>query len=178
MTTLAVLTNKLETLCDKIDNAEELPEDLLAEFADAKLAHEEKVAAYVAVLDNLKRNAAYYSERAELLTRRAKACERLEQSIKERLVFQIDTHPDLPWKSADNDKLKVQQNNKSLSVDFLLDRKTVSNILPHTTEVPPRFVTVYELKSLNTQALTDALKAGETFGWARLESKGKHLRIY
>lgn len=177
MTSLATLTYKLENLCERIDNGDDIPEDLLAEFASAQMEHEQKVSAYVSVIDVMKRNAAYYSARAEILNRRAKTCERVEKAIKDRLVYQIDSNPDLPWKSLEGDKLRAQKNNESLTIDVPLDKRYISNVLTDISDVELEFVTVSKFYCVNTEAVKNYLKTGKTLNWARLESKGKHLRI-
>jgi len=177
VTTLATITASLEALSDLLDTDDEIPEDLLDRFVEAKLAHEQKVGAYVSVIGTLRRNQAFFSERSELLKRRAKTYERMEKAIIERLVFQMKEHPSLPWASDENDKLKLRPNPESLQVDLSLDKRTVAHILQEPRGVDPQFITVSMFNCLNTDAVKSYLKTGKTLSWARLASKGEHLRI-
>lgn len=177
MTTLAVLTSTLEDLCDEIENQEEIPQQLLERFVDASLQHSKKVGAYIGALQSLKKNAAYYSERAEIMTRRAKTCERLEAAIKDRLMAHIKTSPDLPWKSEEGDKLALRDNPEKLVVDVKLDRRHLNNLLWDHTKIPTEFLIVSTFYTLNTEAVKLTLKAGTSLEWARLE-RGQHLRVY
>lgn len=177
MNTLATLTASLEALCDELDTDAEIPQDLLDRFVDARLAHEQKVGAYVSVIGALRKNQAFFSERAELLKRRAKTYERMEKAIIERLVFQMKAHPNLPWVSDENDKLKLRANPESLQINVPLDKRTVAHILSSVDGIDPQFITVCSFHCLNTDAVKSYLKSGKTLGWAALVSKGEHLRI-
>jgi hypothetical protein len=178
VTTLATITASLEALSDLLDTDDEIPEDLLDRFVEAKLAHEQKVGAYVSVIGTLRRNQAFYHERAELLKRRAKSYERLERAILDRLSFQMTNHPNLSWKSTEGDRLKLHANPETLDVKVPLDKKTVSHILTDTSIVDPKFITVSTFHCLNTEEIKTHLKAGNKVAWAELKSKGKHVRIY
>jgi len=177
MTSLAILTHRLEELCEKLDQGELMPLDVLEQFADAKLDHQAKLSSYIAVLDIMRKNAAYYSERAELLARRDKTCVMVEKALKERLVYNIENHPDLPWKTNEGDKLRAQDNPESLSTDLTLDKKSLSNIVVDPSAVDAKYLDVVNLFCLNTDAVKKDLKSGVKLSWARLEKKGKHLRI-
>lgn len=181
MSTLATLTHKLEELCERLENGEELGDDLLQEFADAKLERAQKLSAYSSVIEVIKRNAAFYSERAEQLNRRAKTCERLEKAIKERLCFQIVQNQDLPWVSSEGDKFKAQKNQESLKVFKNLEKRSYSNILASNDElkdIDMSFLNVVQLVTLNTDAVKQHLKSGKELPWAKLDSSGFHLRVY
>lgn len=178
MTSLATITQVLDQICDEIDAVSgEFPQDLLERFTTAQMAHAEKVGAYVAVIETLKKNASYYEERAKLLARRARTAVKLEAAIKERLMFQIEHFPDLPWRSSEGDKIGVRNNPEGLKVDVPMDHRHINNIIPMETMIPVEFVTVATLYTLNTEAVRQFLKMGGTLSWARLE-RGKHVRIY
>lgn len=179
MTTLAVLTNQLEQICDEIDLSQDvIPEDLLDRFADAKAAVEVKCSAYIGALRTLQHNAAFYSERAELLKRRAKTCERVEKAIKDRLLWQLTTYPDIPYKSAEGDRITVRDNPESLDLKILTSSRQFNKVIESidADKVPPEFVDLVTVRCLNTDRLKAALKDGLKLDWAELR-RGKHVRI-
>lgn len=177
MSTLAVLTSQLEDLCDEVGLSSEIPLDLIERFADAKMAHAEKVGAYVHVIETLKKNAEFYETRAKVLMHRAKVSERLEKEIKERLKYQVENNPNLPWKSDEGDKIGVRKNPESLKLDVQVSHRHVNNVLSEHEAIPVEFITINTFYSLNTDAVRQFLKNGGTLSWARLE-QGTHLRIY
>lgn len=180
MTTLAVLTNQLEQLCDEIDAAQDaIPEDLLDRFADAKAAVEVKCSAYIGALRALQHNAAFYSERAELLKRRAKTCERVEKAIKDRLLWQLSTYPDVPYKSAEGDRIALRDNPESLELKILTSTRQFNKVIESidADKVPPEFTDLVTVRCLNTDKLKAALKNGLKLEWAELK-RGRHVRIY
>jgi hypothetical protein len=181
MSSLATLTYKLEHLCERLENGETLDDDFLQEFADAKLERAQKLSAYNGAIEVMRRNAAFYSERAEQLNRRAKTCERLEKAIKERLCYQILQNPDLPWVSSEGDKFKAQKNQESLKVMKNLEKRSFSNIFASQedySDVDMGFLNIVQLVTLNTDAVKQHLKSGKELPWAKLDSSGSHLRIY
>lgn len=168
MTTLNDINQQFELLCELVDKQEGvLPNDLLERFAETSLEHTKKIDAYLAVLDRCRIDSAYYSERSETLLRRAKTCEKVEKAIKERLKDMIIAHPDLPWKSSDGDKLRVQDSPEALVIeqetDFLISM------------VPTKYVKI--ISKLDREKVKEDLKNGVILEWARLE-RGTHLRIY
>lgn len=165
MTTLSDLTQRLELLCEKIDDLEgEIPNGLLELFAETNLEHTQKVDNYLFVLDRLRRDSAYYSQRSAKILQRAKTCESLEKAIKERLKQNIIAYPDLPWKSSDGDKLRVQENPESLVIEPLAD-------------IPIKYFNEKTVISVDREKIKEDLKNGVVLEWAKLE-RGTHLRIY
>lgn len=180
MSTLAVLTNQLEQLCDEIDAAQDvIPEDLLDRFADAKAAVEVKCSAYIGALRTLQHNAAFYSERADLLKRRAKTCERIEKAIKDRLLWQLSTFPDVPYKSVEGDRIALRDNPESLELKILTSSRSFNKVIDavDADKVPAEFLDLVTVTCLNTDKLKAALKEGLKLDWAALR-RGKHVRIY
>lgn len=178
MTTLATLTQQLESLCDEIDEVGgEIPQDLLDRFADIKASHEQKCGAYVAVINTLQKNAAYYSMRAELLKRRAKTCENVEKAIKDRLVYQLTNEPNISYVSKDGDKISLRDSPESLELKVKLSNRSVSRVLEfELEEIPVEFYDLVVLKTLNTEKVKKHLQTGNKLDWAELK-KNKHIRI-
>lgn len=183
MSTLATLTSTIENLCAEIDDVMDgvIPEDLLERFADAQLAHAEKVSAYVGAVKALQYNAAYYSDRAELLKRRAKTCERVEKAIKDRLTYQIQMHPDMPWRNKEGDKIALRKSPESLVCDIKTYSRSFSNVIDSVVELGYsdmlEFVDVVQVATLNKDKVKNYLKAGNSLPWARLENNHVHIRI-
>lgn len=176
-TTLATLTQALEAVCDEIDgNETELTDDILDRFVDARLAHEAKVASYVHVIDTLKHTSNFYKEKAETYDRRARTYSRLRKNIEDRLLHLVKTHPDLPWKAATGEKIRVQNNPESLKLNFSVTTRSVSNILGTIDGIPAEFIDVMTMHVLNAAAVKAFLKAGNKLSWATLE-RGKSLRV-
>ena len=176
MTTLSTLTASLELLCDQLDTDDEIPQDLLDRFVDAKLEHSKKVGAYISVIETLKHTEEFYKKKAEYFQKRAKSYERLEKGIKERLLYAVKTHPSLPWNSDDGRRLSLRDNPESLKLNFALDKRSLSNILTTIDDIPFEFVDVSSFHQLNVERVKAYLKAGNTLSWATLD-RGKHLRI-
>lgn len=177
-TSLATISLTLEKIADEIESLDVIPEEMLATFDDAKLAHAEKVGAYVHVIKRTQMEQAYYEERAEKLKRRAKTYARIETALKDRLKFQIEQTPDLPWRSVDGDRVRAQKNNPSLEVTLPVDKRTISSILLDPKGVPPEFLIWNAFYTLNLDAVKQYLVAGGKLDWASLESRGSHVRIY
>jgi len=179
-TTLALLTSNLEALCDEVDESDSLPSDLLERFAGAQLQHAQKCDAYVAVIRGLQHNAAYYSTRAEQLSRRAKTCERVEKAIKERLLFLINENPGISFKSTDGDKIAARDNQEALKHYIPVRNRSYSNIIDnvHSMSVNDilQFVDVVTFHCLNAAKVKEHLQSGKDLSWARL-TKSQHLRI-
>jgi hypothetical protein len=179
-TSLSALTSKLESLCDEVDESDTIPEDLIERFAGAQLQHAQKCDAYVAVIRGLQHNAAYYSVRAEQLSRRAKTCERVEKAIKERLLFLINENPGITFKSTDGDKIAARDNQEALKHDVPVRSRSYSNIIDnvHSMSVNDilQFVDVVTFHCLNTAKVKEHLQKGKELSWAKLV-KSKHLRI-
>lgn len=183
MTTLATLTQAIENLCYEIEDVGDgaIPDDLLERFTSAQMAHADKVSAYVGAVKSLQYNAAYYSDRAELLKRRAKTCERIEKEIKERLVYQIQTHPDLPFKSAEGDKIALRKSHESLVCDIKTYSRSFSNVLDNIVELSYddvlQFTDVVQVLCLNKEKVKEHLKSGYELKWARLKDDNVHVRF-
>jgi flagellar motility protein MotE (MotC chaperone) len=179
-TSLSVLTSQLESLCDEVDESDSLPSDLLERFAGAQLQHAQKCDAYVAVIRGLQHNAAYYSVRAEQLSRRAKTCERVEKAIKERLLFLINENPGITFKSTDGDKIAARDNQEALKHDVPVRNRSYSNIIEDGNffleDEKLQFVDVVSFNCLNTAKVKEHLQSGKTLSWARL-TRSQHLRI-
>jgi len=178
MTTLATLTQQLEALCDEIDEVGgEIPGDLLERFADIKASHEQKCGAYIAVINTLQKNSAYYSMRAELLKRRAKTCENVEKAIKNRLVYQLTNEPNISYVSKDGDKISLRDSPESLELKIKLSSRNVSRVIEFEhDEIPPEFCDLVVLKTVNTDKVKQYLKSGKKLDWAELK-RDKHIRI-
>jgi Siphovirus Gp157 len=181
MPTLATLTQQLEALCDEVDDCmDELPAELLERFASAKLSHAQKCDAYVAAIKGLQHNAAYYSARAEQLSKRAKTCERIERAIKDRLVYTINANPNLVFKSTDGDKLAVRNNPESLSLSVPLRSRSFSNVIENVVEMNypdiPEYLDIAQVPILNTAKVKAFLQSGGELSFAKLETK-QHLRV-
>lgn len=183
MSTLATLTQTIENLCHEIDDVMDgqIPDDLLERFTNAQMAHADKVSAYVGAVKSLQFSQAYYSDRAELLKRRAKTCERIEKSIKDRLVYQIQTHPDLPWRNKEGDKIALRKSPESLVCDIPTFSRTFSNIIDGVVDLSHyelmQFVDVLQVTVLNKEKVKQELKAGRQLSWARLKDDQVHIRI-
>lgn len=178
MSTLATLTQQLETLCDEIDAVDgKIPEDILERFTSLQATHQEKCAAYVAVIGSLQHNAAYYSMRAELLKRRAKTCERVEKAIKDRLVWQLTNQPNIPYVSRDGDKITLRDSPESLELKIKTSSRSISRVLDSEFDaIPAEFIDVVVLKTLNTEKVKKHLQDGNKLDWAELK-QDKHIRI-
>lgn len=179
MTTLATLTQQFEALCDKIDSNDGLvPEDLLELFTDLQASHQEKCSAYVALLKVSQMNAAYYSARAEQLKQRAKMCETVEKSLKERLKYNLEQSPDLPWKTADGDRISLRDSPESLNLKILTSTRSFSKVIEPICldQVPLEFIDVVTIKCLNTEKVKKHLQAGNELDWAELK-RDKHVRV-
>lgn len=175
---LTEISKSLDLLCDSVDAGEELTNDFLQVFADMREQHENKLTAYKSVMDMLKRESAYYSERSETLKRKAKMREAMLEKIKTRLVEHIEQFPDLPWASLDGEKFRAQENPPKLELFIPLDKRSFSNIVISPDERLTRFLTKVEFYTLQTDEVKQALLEGQTFEWARLADKTKHLRVY
>lgn len=185
------ISKQFEDFCEAIDALEggmesfvsEQNENLLDLFVDTKLEHARKVSSYLVVMDTLKLQAANLSERAELLKRRAKTTEKLLSAIKERLVMAIESYPDLPWKSEDGDKLRIQTNPKKLELKVTTDKRSYSNIVssldtsPYEQDLIP-YLTENKFFTIDTDRVKKDLMAGKKLSFAELSESGKHLRIY
>jgi flagellar motility protein MotE (MotC chaperone) len=180
-TSLAILTSKLEQLCDEVDDSDVIPSDLIERFASAQMEHAQKCDAYVAVIKGIQHNAAYYSMRAEQLNKRAKTCERIEKAIKERLLYMIQENPGITFKSTDGDKLAARDNQEALKHDIPVRSRSYSNIIEGSetflaSQDLLQFVDVVEFSCLNTAKVKEYLQAGKTLSWARL-TRSQHLRL-
>lgn len=179
-TSLSALTSKLEQLCDEVDDSDEIPKDLIERFADAQLSHAQKCDAYVAVINGLKHNGAYYSERSKQLARRAKTCERVEKAVKDRLLFLINANPGISFLGTDGDKIAVRDNPESLQHDIPTHNRSYSNIIDSIAELSYdevlEYVDVVTFNCLNTEKLKSDLKTGKEISFARL-TRGQSLRI-
>lgn len=180
MSTLATLTQRFEALCDEIDaNGGLVPEGLLERFTDLQASHQEKCSAYVALLKVSQMNAAYYSARSEQLKQRARTCELAEKSLKERLKYNLEQSPDLPWKTAEGDRISLRDNPESLELKILTTTRSFSKViepLRSSDVVPVEFIDMVSIKCLNTEKVKQYLKDGGKLDWAELK-RGKHVRI-
>lgn len=183
MTTLATLTQSIENLCYEIEDVGDgaIPDDLLERFTSAQMAHADKVSAYVGAVKSLQYNAAYYSDRAELLKRRAKTCERIEKAIKDRLMYQIQANPNLSFKSAEGDKIALRKSPESLVCDIPTASRTFSNVIDSIVDLDHedvlRFVDVLQVTVLNKEKVKQVLKDGRELSWARLKDDNLHVRF-
>jgi hypothetical protein len=178
MTTLATLTTQLEAICDQIEDSDTLPDDLLERFADARLSHMSKIDNYVSLLSTIKSNAEYYETRAKQLQRRAKTCARIEAAVKERLLIQVMTHPNLPWASSEGDKLRAQKSPEALEIDLPNKSRTFSHVVDSLPDdFNPRYADHVTCTVLNTERIRTELAGGIDIPWARLV-KRSHLRVY
>lgn len=177
MPTLATLTQQLEALCDEIDSVDgAIPEDILERFTSLQATHQEKCAAYVAVIGSLQHNAAYYSARSELLKRRAKTCERVEKAIKDKLVWQLTNNPNIPYVSPDGDKIRLANSPESLELKVKTSSRSISRVIDYFDDIPLEFIDVVTLRTLNTDKVKQYLKDGNKLDWAELKTN-KHIRI-
>lgn len=171
MSTLTDLTIKIAKLCDDVENGGKLPDDLLAVFTDAKLEHAEKLTHYAYVFNGLRSDNSNYCQRSETLLRRAETCEDIEKKMKEQIKRNIIIYPDLPWKSTEGDKFRVQE-----STEALILSETAKSKNPEF-EVPAEYLIAINEFKLDKEKIKEDLKKGIELGWAKL-TRGTHLRIY
>lgn len=176
MTTLSNIVNELERICAEIDESDALPKDLLERFASTQLEQKDKLSAYVAVIDQAQAASAYFQERANKLTKRAKTAERVAAAIKERLLFVMQQHPDLPWKSSDGDKFIACNSAPSLEIDLNYYKTSYNYIVNELFEIPEQFLDIVQLTCINSQKVKKYLIEGNKLSWARLKHS-KYLRI-
>jgi hypothetical protein len=152
----------------------------LDSFAEAKADHQLKCQNYVNLIDVIKKESAYLSERAELLKQKSKTLDKVLDRVKERLVMMIDFFPDLPWRTKEGDKLRVQANPERLVTTYKLDQKTFRNVMVSIDDIEEatEFLVHHSFFTLDTERLKKALKEGRKFTFASLEQGGKHLRIH
>lgn len=176
MTTLSNIVNELDRICTEIDESDALPNDLLERFASTQLEQKDKLSAYVAVIDQAQAASAYFQERANKLTKRAKTAERVASAVKERLLFVMQQHPELPWQSSDGDKFTACNSQPSLEIDLNYYKTSYNYILNDLFGIPEQFIDIVQLTCLNSQKVKKHLLDGNKLSWARLQHS-KYLRI-
>jgi hypothetical protein len=176
LATLAEITNKLDALCTSVDESDVIPDNLLEVFADTKLAHAQKLDAYLAVISQLENMSSYYSSRAEKLKQRSKSADKILAKMKERMLFHIEQFPDLPWRSTDGDKFTRCKAQDSLVIDMPHYKTTFNYLVNETFGIEPQFLDVVSLTTINSTRVKKFLQEGGHLEWARLTSN-HYLRI-
>ena len=120
-----------------------------------------------------------YEELAAEYKAKAESLKNLRARLHERTMEIMDANPEVEFKGRYG-KFRQQKNSMaSLETEFSTDSRTFSHIVSaETMELYGlhKYITYSEVFQLNTEAVRQALNAGEKLPWATLK-QGKHLRI-
>ncbi len=151
-------------------NAELTPEvaqhldQWFASIADAEAV---KLDNYVNFIRQLEAEAAAAKLEAERYAQMAEIRESAVKRLKEAMVRHLDETGRTEAKTASNRKICIQKNGGKapLRIEDGMD----------LAKLPPVYIKI--VRSVNTDAVRQALNAGEQLEWAKLGDVGRHLRI-
>ncbi len=189
--TLGEAVVELELVAREIEEVtSDLSDAMLERFSRAQLAVSERTDAWIQYLDAAKVLVAAGKDKRDRVERAYRAAQNLEKGLRRYLRFQLEAHPDVPFKGSLG-SLRVQKNPEALRVDHeARDGETAAEI--SIRDVTVRGVIhdrLFDLDPslrgyakevtftvLDREKLKGDLQAGLKLPWARLE-RGTHIRI-
>lgn len=180
MMSLAHYAKEVEDICALIDSETGDLTPLMARFEQASADMSTKVDNWVGYLRALKQRIDHLKAIQDEYKKAAKAAENTDKRLREYLKFQMESHPDIPFRGSEG-SLRLQANSAAaLTTTFDLPEKTVYKVIDQSLlSLEPslnkyaRAITFYVL---DTEVLKRDAEAGKAPHWAKLE-RGKHVRI-
>lgn len=171
----------LAEICDKMDNSDEVDEEILSKFDTATTCLEESIDRRKFVIreaeSKIELARAYKRNIDETIKRLQKVQERIIESTK----VMVGLNPNIPFKDTLGNKLTVRKNSQAhlvLALD-LREGKSVSNILDEASisllDIDEKYIKQVSYTTLNTEAVKKDLSNGIEISWASLHH-GTHLR--
>ena len=170
---LAWANRMFAELCERLDSGEDVTAALETVCKETRLARAEAIDRRLTFHDIV------LAERARLAAVRDAYADEVRRADRVIEAFKADTKailaetPDLPFKGTLG-AISLQKSPPAVEIDL-----GGKDLTPETIEffgIDERFVVVRTTYSLDTAAVKDALKAGETLAWARL-TQGEHVRF-
>lgn len=177
---LSRYATEVELICQEIDACDgEIPEGLIARFAEAQTGMAAKVDSWIGMLDAVKSRIALLKEMRERVTRAVKAAENLDKGFKGYIKYNLQNKPDIPFK-GESGSFYLHRNPKSVKVDFEFSDKTVyKTIDPALVSLEPTinpYIKEIRFVVLDNEKLKADLEAGMKLSWARIE-QDSHIRV-
>jgi hypothetical protein len=166
----------------EIDGADgELSEDLETALNEVEAALAEKVERCLWVMQEAKKNAELYEERAQALSDRAKRANACAERLKS-YVHGAMLSAKIPSMDTQNFHVAVAKTNPSLGIqegmeEELLNKLTLSNIPDWEYELHCLTPFVRMKFELNKKSMLDAVKSGEKIPFTWLIKDRTHLRV-
>lgn len=175
----------LSELCDRIDNAEELNDELLAQFNAASTSLEESIDRRKYVLEEVDKYIELARFRKKNLDENIKRLQRVQdriiQTTKQMVEEESKKENPIIFKDTLGNKLTIRKNSNAhlvLALD-LREAKSVSNILDDAAisllEIDAKYIKQVSYTTLNTEKVKADLGMGIIIPWASLHL-GTHLR--
>lgn len=162
------ISNELLELEDLLEENEGVIEGALERIFDVEEARDEKVDGYCALIQTLESRAKVRRGEARRLTELARVDENKASRLKSFLLHIFQRHD---WKRVDGPRFRATRcrngGKQPLSVDTNVDLDAI----------PERFVDVEVVRRINSDAIREALEAGEELDFAELGERGEHIRI-
>lgn len=178
---LAKYAAELEAVCSEIDDTDEITEDLIRRFDDAKLALGDKVDRWICYLDSAKFLVAALKEKKERLTKALKVTETLQSRLKDYAKYVIESVPERKHLTGSNEgTLYLHKNPEGIKYSFdfkdVTFYRTVEKALIEMEPSLNSYVKVASCYLVDTDKIKADLKAGMKLPWAQLH-QDSHVRI-
>jgi len=170
------LLSSLALLERQIDESDEITREQCEEHFSQLKEVDKKVDRLLGFIDISKRNAALYSERAEMMTNESKRWEKRVKSLESFAFWLVEAYPDIEWRGTDRTfYTKISPQPKI--VENISRKLTVSRHLgeEHLADVPAKYRDQKTIWILKTDVIKDDLKNGEELKFATLEREKKLL---
>ncbi len=171
----------LAEICDKMDNSDEIDEEILAQFDTATTSLEESIDRRKFVVREAESKIELARSYKRSLDETIKKLQKVQERIIESTKTMVGLNPNIPFKDTLGNKLTVRKNSQPhlvLALD-LREGKTVSNILDDASisllGIDEKYIKQVSYTTLNTEKVKSDLALGVEIPWASLHF-GTHLR--
>lgn len=179
--TLAQYATDFEMVCARLDTADQITPELIAEFDDKRLALADKVDRYIWRLDAGKMLLEQLDERAARAEQAARLMRGMLAKMKDYVKFTIESVPGRTMiKGNEQGTLSLQANGGTPKLEIDLphhDLQWSKAVLPgELPEDAQDYLMHVSGSVLDTTKIRNDLSAGKELPWARLV-RGSHVRI-
>lgn len=174
--TLTALIQALDSFQLAIDDATEISPEMIQGHFDLVSAVDQKTDALIGFIERMQREAAAAAEKAHAYSERAKTLENAADNAKAYAKQLLTSHPNLEYRGK-RGKLAIQRVAPKLCHNVPTFRYSTDKKIPDNVQIPDKFTQLVVTRVFNTDAVKDAIKAGETLGFEAEMKENFALRI-
>ena len=173
---LSALVQALDAFQTAIDNAEEITPEMIQGHFDLLAAVDQKTDALISFIENMQLQAGHAKAKADAYAARAKSLESAAENAKAYAKLLLSQHPDLEFRGTKG-KLAIQRTAPKLCHNVPMFRYSTDKKIPDNFQVPDKYTQLVVTRVLNTDAVKEAIKAGEPLGFEAEMKENFALRI-